>query len=136
MVNISFVGVAVLLIAALSTAAPQKDQKLGKIFIKAATSKVNGQDFPDKALEDSANEMKKKPGAFELAKDEAEADFLLVVVERKQSGAGVIQATLSVKAGAEWKPGAKLSGESGRSWSQAAEKVIKSAEDWVKASRK
>src|ERR1017187_6172521 len=116
------------------------DKTIGKIFIKAATSEVNGQQFPDAALEENVKDMKKTPRKFILAGNESEADFLLIVVERKavavsgQPASKTIVATLSVRDGAAWKPATKLqSGVKNIFWRVAAEDVIKQAEHWVKA---
>lgn len=116
--------------------------KLGKIFIKAALSETNGQQFPDAALEDSVKDLKKRlekgAGPFTLVAVESEADYLLVVVERKVEYSALTQgktvnATLSVKVGTEWKPGVKLTGAG--DWSNAARVVMGKAEAWVKANR-
>jgi hypothetical protein len=53
----TFAVLAVLCLGTIHAA----DNKLGKIFIKAATSEVNGQQFPDAALEENVNDMKKNP---------------------------------------------------------------------------
>src|ERR1017187_8768949 len=112
--NLSFLSTfAVLTVLCLGTLHPA-DHKLGKIFIKAATSEVNGQQFPDAALEENVKDMQKTPRKFILAGSEAEADFLLIVVERKavavsgQPASKTILATLSVRDGAAWKPASKL----------------------------
>lgn len=63
--------------------ASRDGQEARKIFIKAASSDVNGQQFPDAALEDTVKDMKKGIGQLGLAADESEADFLLLVLERK-----------------------------------------------------
>jgi hypothetical protein len=75
-----------------------------------------------------------------LAGNESEADFLLIVVERKavavsgQPASKTILATLSVRDGAAFKPATKLqSGVRNIFWRIAAEDVIKQAENWVKA---
>jgi hypothetical protein len=58
--------------------------------------------------------MRKRPGQFILADNESEADFLLVVVERKavavsgEMASKTTVATLSVRDGAAWKPATKL----------------------------
>jgi len=134
---VAVLGICTVLSAAVAQAA---DNKLGKIFIKAATSEVNGQQFPDAALEDSVKDMKKRPGKFTLAANESEADFLLVIVERKavavsgQPASKTLLATLSVQDGAAWKPATKLqSGVKNIAWSIAADNVIGQAGNWVKA---
>ena len=131
------IGAVVVLVVSVSAGALHAADKLGKIFIKVASPDVNGQQFSDQALEDSAKDMRKNPGNFTLATEESEADFLLVVVERKSLGtSGVIQATLSVREGGVWKPGPRLTGEGRRSWGQTAGNVMKRASDWVKANRR
>ena len=138
--NLSIVAVFAVLTVLSAATARAADTKLGKIFIKAATSEVNGQQFPDAALEENVNDMKKTPRKFILAGNESEADFLLIVVERKavavsgQPASKTILATLSVRDGAAWKPATKLqSGVRNIFWRIAAEDVIKQAENWVKA---
>ena len=138
--NLSIVAVFAIITVLSAVPAQAADKKLGKIFIKAATSEVNGQQFPDAALEDTVKDMKKRPGKFILTDNESEADFLLVVVERKavavsgQPASKTILATLSVREGATWKPATKLqSGVRHTIWSVAAGEVIGKTEVWVKA---
>ena len=138
--SFSIVAFFAVLTVLSASAVQAADKKLGKIFIKAATSEVNGQQFPDATLEDTVKDMKKRPGNFTLADSESEADFLLVVVERKatamsgQMASKVVLATLSVRDGAGWKPATKLqSGVRNVVWSVAADNVIKQAADWVKS---
>lgn len=138
--NLSIVAVFAILTVLGAAAAQAADKKLGKIFIKAATSEVNGQQFPDAALEETVKDMTKRPGKFILADNESEADFLLVIVERKavavsgQPASKTILATLSVREGAAWKPATKLqSGVRNVFWGVAADDVIRQAEVWVKA---
>jgi hypothetical protein len=114
------------------------DQKLGKIFIKAATSEVNGQQFADSDLDSTVKDLKKWTDKFILTENESDADFLLVVVERKavamsgQAASKTILATLSVRDGAAWKPATKLdSGVGNVIWRAAADKVTRQAEKWV-----
>ncbi len=114
------------------------DKTLGKLFIKAATSEVNGQQVPDAALEDSVKDMKARLELrrFLLANDEADADFLLVVLERKGEQWKAVTASFSVKDGGSWKPVAKLtSTNSSAAWSIAARSVVQQAEKWVLANR-
>ena len=130
-------SVGVALAVSLSVTSFHASDNLGKIFIKAAVSEVNGQQIPDQALEDSANTMRKRAGDFTLAKEETEADFLLMVVERKNHGSsGEIRATLSVKDATQWKPVTMLTGQSGLNWNRAAGDVMKKAEEWAKAHSK
>jgi hypothetical protein len=138
--NLSIVAVFAILTVLSGATAQAADQKLGKIFIKAATSEVNGQQFPDAALQETVTDMKKRPGKFVSADNESDADFLLVVVERKavavsgQAASKTILATLSIREGPAWKPGTKLqSGVRNIFWGVAADDVIKQAGAWVKA---
>lgn len=126
----------------LGAGTTQAADKLGKIFVKAGTTEVNGQQFPDAAVEDSVKDIKKRPGQFALVDQESEADYLLIVVERKatalsgQMASKVIVATLSVRDGTAWKPATKLqSGAKNTIWSVAANNIISQAEKWVKANR-
>jgi hypothetical protein len=129
------------LLCSVEAAAQQKTEKgkLGKIFIKAATTEVEGQQIPDAEREDSVKDMKKRPGKFILADEESEADFLIVINERNstpQSGnpsAKSLLATLYVRESGEWKPATILkSGSNNIFWSVAAENIIKKAASWVK----
>lgn len=133
----------IFLLLLTSAAVTFGQEKLGKIFIKAAASEVNGEEFPDAALEETVKDLRKRPGKFILAEKESEADFLLVVVERNavaQSGnpaAKSILAKFYVRDGAKWKPATKLdSGVNNIFWSVAVGKLINSAEKWVKANVK
>ena len=84
--KLSIIGVFVIAVS-LYQGSLHAAEKLGKIFIKAASSEVNGQQFSDVVLEDSVKDLKKRlekgQGPFVLASNESEAEFLLVVVERK-----------------------------------------------------
>lgn len=135
-----FLGVFFAIVAVFSPALTQAaDQKLGKIFIKAATSEVGGQEFSDPELDAAVRDLKGYPDKFLLTDKESEADFLLIVIERKavavsgQPASKVLVATLSVRDGAAWKPAAKLQSKVGTTiWRAAAEEIIKKAENWVK----
>ena len=115
------------------------DNTFGKIFIKAAIAEVNGQPFPDLELDATVKDVKKRTRKFVLADSESEADYLLVVVERRavavsgQPASKTVLATLSIRDGATWKPAAKLqSGVRNVIWGVAADQVIKQAEKWAK----
>jgi len=133
--KLSIVVVFAVLAASQGAIDSRAADKLGKILIKAATHEVNGQQFPDQALEDSAKDLRKKSGGFVLAQDEADAEYLLVVVERTEK---FVYAALSFKEGDSWKPAARLSGDTGRyvCWSCAAGDIMGRAADWVKKNRK
>src|SRR5947209_6735671 len=101
---------------------PDKE-KLGKLFIKPAP--VAEGEFADPKLEDTVKDMKKNPGDFVIVNDEAEADFLIIVLERKnelRSPAGTVVnnktvvATLSVREDGKWKPAIKLEHGGGNFW--------------------
>ena len=111
------------------------DKTIGKVFIKAMTSEVNGQQVPDVSLEESVKDMqvKSRLRRFILADHESEADFLIVVLERKGEKWKTVSATFSVKDGGSWKPVAKLSNSNSTYWTIAAGKVIEQAEKWVVA---
>jgi hypothetical protein len=113
------------------------DKTIGKIFIKAMSAEVNGQQVPDAALEDSVKDMKAKPrlGRFVLADNESEANFLIVVLERKGDELKHISASFSVKDGGSWKPVAKLTNTDSTGWGLAARKVVGQAQKWVLANR-
>jgi len=132
------------LICSVEAAAQQKSEKdkLGKIFIKAATTKVDGQEVPDAEREDSAKGMKEKSGKFILVDQEAEADFLLVLNERistAQSGnpsSKSLVATLYVREAGEWKAAIVLKSQGNAFWSVATGDIMKKAAKWVKENAK
>jgi hypothetical protein len=130
----------VLLVLTLLSPAMGEGRKLGKLFIKTAPV-AEGQ-FADPTLEDTVKDMKKRSGDFVIVTDESEADFLIVVLERKvvlKSPLGTVVndktvvATLSVRDGSAWKPAIKLEHGGGTGWGVAAGRVIGDAEKWVKA---
>lgn len=113
--------------------------KIGKLFVKAAITEVDGKQIEDTELEEAVKDIKKRPGKFVLVDKESEADFLLIINERNsvaQSGTAAaksILATLYVREASEWKPAAKLkSGSNDIFWGVAAEHLIKKAAKWVK----
>lgn len=107
------------------------DQKLGKIFIKAAATTVDGQVFSDKGREDSVKDLRERAGDFVAVNDEKEAEFLLVIVGRvKNSNKAELSVTLSFKEDGQWKPGTRLTAEA-NSWSMAARRIMGQASDWV-----
>lgn len=115
------------------------DKRYGKVFIKGSTAAVDGQEFPDAEIQESLKDMKKRHGKFALAESESEADFLIVIIERKavaisgQPASKTIVATLSVRESATWKPAAKLQSKARNVfWSIAADNIIDQAENWVK----
>ena len=120
-------------------------ETLGKLFIKVAPLAEG--EFADPGLDDSVKDLKKfaeperRGSAFLVVSEESEADFLIIVVERKvvlRSPAGTvindktIFATLSVRDGDKWKPAIKLERGGGVGWLLAAKKLMRQAEDWVK----
>lgn len=140
--QVKFITLIIVLVLASATQTFGQD-KLGKLFIKAATTEVDGKQIPDTELEEAVKDMKKRPGKFTLVEKESEADFLIVVNERNstpQSGnpsAKSILATLYVRKDGEWEPATKLrSGSNDIFWGIAAEKVVKSAAKWVKGNAK
>jgi len=121
-------------------------EKLGKLFLKAGTAMLDGKEVIDSQLQDTVKDMKARRGNFILVDDEAQADFLLVVLTRSSSmmsPAGTpinhrtITASFSVRDGSGWKPICKLANPekafSGDSWGIAAGAVIKEAEKCVAA---
>jgi hypothetical protein len=114
-------------------------EKLGKLVIKTAPVPEGG--FADPKLEDTVKDLKKNHRDFVIVDDEAEADFLIIVVERKnelRSPAGnvvnnkTIFATLSIKEDGKWKPAIKLEHGGGNFWELAAARVMEDAEKWIK----
>jgi hypothetical protein len=121
---------------------PQKD-KLGKLLIK--TAPVPEGEFADPKLEDTVKDLKKNHRDFVIVDDEAQADFLIIVLERKnelRSPAGsvvndkIIRATLSIKEDGKWKPAIKLEHGGGNFWDLASSRVIEDAEKWIKKNMK
>ncbi len=116
------------------------DESLGKIFIKASSTTINGQEFQDREKEDSAKDLKGfvpnkyKPHKFLLAENEQDADYLLIVVERSSAvqGRGIeLRATISVKENGQWMAGARLNGVANGIWRAAAERLMNDAAKWV-----
>jgi hypothetical protein len=113
--------------------------KLGKLVIKTAPVPDGG--FADPKLEDTVKDLKKNKRNFIIVDDEAEADFLIIVIERTnelRSPAGTVvnnktvRATLSVKEDGKWKPAIKLEHGGGNFWELAAARVMEDAEKWIK----
>ncbi len=126
-----------------NTAMNLEKEKIGKLFIRVAP--VAEGEFADPKLEDTVKDMQKRSGNFVVVKDEAEADFLIIVLERKnvlRSPAGTVVnnktviGTLSIREGDKWKPAIKLEHGGGNFWGLAAERVIEDAEKWIKANLK
>lgn len=133
----------VLLVLTLISPATVDAAKLGKLFIKSAP--VPEGQFADPTLDETVKDMKRRSGDFVIVTDESEADFLIIVLERKvvlKSPAGTVVndktvfATLSIRDGSLWKPAIKLERGGGAGWGVAAGRVIGDAEKWVKANVK
>jgi hypothetical protein len=114
-------------------------EKLGKLVIKTAPVPEGG--FADPKLEDTVKDLKKNKRNFVIVEDEAEADFLIIVVERQnelRSPMGTVvnnktvRATLSIKEDGKWKPAIKLEHGGGNFWDLAASRVMEDAEKWIK----
>jgi hypothetical protein len=127
------------LVAAGKAKAPADKEKLGKLLIKAAPVGEDG--FADPKLEETVKDLKKNHRDFIIVDNEDEADFLIVVVERKnelRSPAGnvvnnkTVRATLSVREEGKWKPAIKLEHGGGNFWELAASRVMEDAEKWIK----
>ena len=141
---------AALVLTTLMGTLEAADKPLGKLFIKVAPV-AEGQ-FPDPSLEDTVKDMTKRNDSFLLVANESEADFLIIVLERRieqRSHLGgstfdykLVYATLSVRDGDKWKPAAKISNTNsgnfggGTNWGIAAGKVLGEAKMWVKANPK
>jgi len=126
-------------VAAGKANTPVDKEKLGKLLIKAAPVGEDG--FADPKLEESVKDLKKNHRDFIIVDNEDEADFLIVVVERKnelRSPAGsvvnnkTVRATLSIKDNGKWKPAIKLEHGGGNFWELAAARVMEDAEKWIK----
>jgi hypothetical protein len=145
--NRSFILAAVVVLAfASGTAVPATNtrtvddkEKLGKLVIKTAPVPEGG--FADPKLEDTVKDLKKNKRKFIIVDDEAEADFLIIVVERANElrspmGSVVnnktVRATLSIKEDGKWKPAIKLEHGGGNFWELAASRVMEDAEKWIK----
>jgi len=143
--NRSF-SVAVVLALTIGTAVAKTNirtigdkEKLGKLVIKTAPVPEGG--FADPKLEDTVKDLKKNKRNFVIVDDETEADFLIIVLERKnelRSPAGsvvnnkTVFATLSIKEDGKWKPAIKLEHGGGNFWELAASRVMEDAETWIK----
>ena len=143
--NRSF-SVAVVLALTIGTAVAKTNirtigdkEKLGKLVIKTAPVPEGG--FADPKLEDTVKDLKKNKRNFVIVDDETEADFLIIVLERKnelRSPAGsvvnnkTVFATLSIKEDGKWKPAIKLEHGGGNFWELAASRVMEDAEKWIK----
>ena len=111
------------------------DQKLGKVFIKATSANVDGQQFADQAMEDTVKDLKRRADKFVVVDSEKDADYLITVIERFRNPTRVeVKATISYKENGQWKPGTRLTGAA-NSWTVAAVRVLKQAEDWVTTQR-
>ncbi len=126
-------------VAATTTRTVDDKEKLGKLVIKTAPVPEGG--FADPKLEDTVKDLKKNKRKFIIVDDEAEADFLIIVVERTnqlRSPAGTVvnnktvRATLSIKEDGKWKPAIKLEHGGGNFWELAASRVMEDAEKWIK----
>jgi len=126
-------------VAATNASAVDDKEKLGKLVIKTAPVPEGG--FADPKLEDTVKDLKKNKRNFIIVDDEAEADFLIIVVERAnqlRSPAGTVvnnktvRATLSIKEDGKWKPAIKLEHGGGNFWELAASRVMEDAEKWIK----
>ena len=140
MKTLIIVAVFAILSAPQDPSGDTADQSLGKIFIKASSTTVNGQEFQDREKEDSVKDLKGfvpakyKPHKFLLAENEQDADYLLIVVERSSAvqGRGIeLGATISVKENGQWKAGARLTGIARGVWRAAAERLMNDAAKWV-----
>ncbi len=137
--QLTFTALSFLLLLSGVTLTAGQD-KLGKLFIKAAATVVDGQQVTDSELDDSVKDMKKQHGKFILVDTESEATYLIIVNERTavpQAGsptAKSILGTFYMRDGEKWKPVAKLKSRANSTfWGLAASDVIKSAEKWVKS---
>lgn len=137
--TIAFLVLTIGTVAARNRATIIDKEKLGKLVIKTAPVPEGG--FADPKLEDTVKDLKKNHRDFVIVDDEAEADFLIIVVERKnelRSPAGsvvnnkTIFATLSIKEDGKWKPAIKLEHGGGNFWELAASRVMEDAEKWIK----
>lgn len=128
------VGLSFLLALTLLSPTVVKAANLGKLFIDVAP--VTEGQLPDLRLEDSVKDLKERKGDFAIVSDESEADFRIVVSERKVSGQyKAVSATLSVRDGKAWKVVAKLD-DGADAWGPAARRVMSNAQKWVKANAK
>lgn len=108
-------------------------EKLGKVFIKASSTTVDGQTFTDQGKEESVGDLKSRNSKFVIVDSEQEADYLIIVVERNRVGnKNELKATLSFKQNGQWKPGAGLTGIAD-TWRLAARRVMGQANNWVEA---
>ena len=116
--------------------------KIGKIFVTAG---IGEDGFPDTLLENSADDLKNTIGKdkdLELIENEADADFMFTVVERKDTlvpGAPNMKhltVNISTKDGDQWKPGTKITKNSQLSWGRVAGSIVTESKKWIKNQNK
>jgi len=114
---------------------------LGKFFVKSAPPDDDG--FVDSRLEDSVNDLRtriSKDKDVELVTEEADADYLLVVISREEESAARgsrqnsmrLTVTLSVRDGDGWKPGARIVKVNTVGWILASSDALNDAKKWIK----
>jgi len=126
--------VAFAALSALQVSPLYAGEKLGKVFIKASSSIVDGQQFADQDKEDSVKDMKERAGKFVVVDSEKEADYLVIVVERNRRDSVKVElvATISFKQNGQWKPGTRLIASSNGA-GMAARRMMGQVNDWVEA---
>lgn len=119
-------------VALAQVAAVAEVRQLGKIFIRVAPALPGSELNPE--LEDSARDLRDRKGDFADAQDEAEADFLLEVLERRVAGKDkFVLALLSAKVDGKWRAVAKLERDGGTGWGLAARAIMGEAQNWVRS---
>ncbi len=118
-----------------------------KLFIKLSEPDIDGSTFADLKLVDTLKDLKRRHRSFTIVESEAEANSLMVILERgseMRSPLGnpvnykMITATISFRSNGSWTPGCKLinSGfNGGASWGNAATSLMKAAEKCAKEHR-
>ena len=138
-------GNSVAVLSAKASSVHAADKTLGKIFIKASSTTIDGHEFQDREKEDSAKDLKNfvpnksESNKFVLVENEQDADYLLIVVERSSAVAGrgiELRATISVKENGQWKAGARVNGIANGVWRAAAERLMNDAAKWVREQQK
>jgi hypothetical protein len=118
-----------------------------RLFIRSIPAVVDGQEFPNKELEDSVRDLRSytNPEKFTLVDDPDDAEVMLTVIKRETKlgqpaaltnrtprNVSEVTATLSVRADGRWKPGTQLTSNGCcKYWSDAASRVMTEASNWL-----
>ena len=126
-----------LLLLSLLSVSPIEAAQKQSVFVRGA---VDAGGFPDQDLEESARDITRRltmVNLFAPVKSEKEADLLVVVTSRfEDKQERTIVVTVSVKDGADWKPGTKITEVCKCQWTLTAEKIVFKMAKWEKDRKK